>query len=301
MTSSTPMSVEIDGRRRTFDLVEGRGAAGRALVLVFHGSRQTGAVHRRFTGGALDAPAESGAAVVAYLDGFRHNWNDARKESSFPARVENIDDVAFTRRVISDLVASHDVDPRRVHAVGYSNGGQMVLRLLHEAPELLAGAVVIAATMPVPESFLAPAPGTEPVPVPVLVIHGTKDPIVPYEGGRFPAWARRAFRVDGMGRSAPETAEYLARRNGMTGEPVVTRLVTEGRRRAGTWVEQTDYREEGRRPVRLLTVHGGGHTVPGPRRAPFLLGRTEQGISAASQLTQFLGIAPPTPAGTLPK
>lgn len=285
------MNVEVGGRSRTFSVVDGPHSGGRALILVFHGSRQTGAVHRRFTGGALDALAESGAAVIAYLDGYRRNWNDARKESNFPARVENVDDVTLTRRVIADLVASHDVDPHRVYAVGYSNGGQMVLRLLHEAPELFAGAAVIAATMPVAESFLAPSPAPEPVPTPVLLIHGTQDPIVPYQGGRFPAWARRAFRVDGVGMSAPGTVRYLAHRNGITSEPVVTRPRLDGRRRARTWVEQTDYREEGRRPVRLLTVHGGGHTVPGPRRAPFVLGRTERRVSAASLLAEFLGIA----------
>lgn len=291
MTPLTPMNVEVGGRHRTFGLVDGPGAGGRALILVFHGSRQTGALHRRFTGGTLDAPAENGAALLAYLDGYRRNWNDARRESSFPARAENIDDVAFTRRVITDLVASHDVDPQRVYAVGYSNGGQMVLRLLHEAPELFAGAMIVSATMPAPESFLAPSSAREPVPVPVLLIHGTRDPIVPYRGGRFPAWARRVFRVDGVALSAPETARYLAHRNGMTGEPAVTRLPVPGRRRARTWVEQTDYREEGHRPVRLLTVHGGGHTVPGPRRAPFVLGRTERRVSAASLMTEFLEIA----------
>jgi polyhydroxybutyrate depolymerase len=295
------MNVEVGGRSRTFGLVDGPAAGGRALILVFHGSKQTGAIHRRFTGGTLDALAERGTAVLAYLDGYRRNWNDARKESAFPARVENVDDVAFTHRVIADLAASHDVDPHRVYAVGYSNGGQMVLRLLHEAPELFAGAAVIAATMPAPGSFLAPSPAPEPVPVPVLLIHGTQDPIVPYRGGRFPAWARRVFRVDGVGMSAPETARYFAHRNGMTDEPVVTRPPVGGRRPARTWIEQTDYREEGRRPVRLLTVHGGGHTVPGPRRAPFILGRTERRVSAASALAEFLGIGRIDVNSALPK
>ncbi|MFD2796347.1 alpha/beta hydrolase family esterase [Promicromonospora vindobonensis] len=291
MTLTTvPMSIDVGGRSRTLSLVEGAAAPGRALLLVFHGSKQTGVAHRRFTGGSFDALAESGAAVVAYLDGYQRNWNDARKESAFPARVENVDDVSFTRRVIADLVASHDIDPRRVYAAGYSNGGQMVLRLLHEAPELFAGVAIVAATMPVPESFLAPASDPEPVPTPVLLIHGTRDPVVPYEGGRFPAWVRRFLKVDGVGRSAPETARYLARRNGILGDPVVADLPTGGQHRARTWVEQTDFREEGRPPVRLLTVHGGGHTVPGPRRAPFVLGRTAQDISAAPLLAEFLEI-----------
>jgi polyhydroxybutyrate depolymerase len=301
MTTSTRKSIDIDGRTRTLDVVEGPHAPGRALVLVFHGSRQTGAAHRRFTGRMFDTLAHDHGAVVAYLDGYRGNWNDARKESTFPARLANIDDVAFVRRVITELVTSHDVDPRNVHAVGYSNGGQMVLRLLHEAPGVLAGAAVVAATMPAPESFLVPGPALEPVPVPTLVVHGTEDPIVPYRGGRFPALARRVFRVDGVGLSAPETARYLARHNGITADPVVTRHEPDalpaprhpvpGPRHDRTWIEQSDYRQDGRPPVRLLTVHGGGHTVPGPSRAPFFIGRTARSVSTAVAVAAHLGIA----------
>jgi len=85
--------IEVDGRMRTFTVV-GERRPGQALVLVFHGSRQSGEIHRAFTGGAYDALADRGA-LVAYLDGYRGNWNDARRESRFPARLAGIDDVAF--------------------------------------------------------------------------------------------------------------------------------------------------------------------------------------------------------------
>ncbi|MCP2265522.1 polyhydroxybutyrate depolymerase [Promicromonospora thailandica] len=238
-----------------------------------------------------DSLAESGGAVVAYLDGYRGNWNDARLESVFPARMANVDDVAFARGVVAGLVASHDVDAGRVHVVRYSNGGQMVLRLLHETPSMLAGAAIVAATMPAPESFLALTPAPAPVPVPTLVVHGTHDPIVPYHGGRFPMLTRRVFRVDGLALSAFETARYLALRNGITAKPVVTRLEPAQRRTHDrTWIEQSDFRQDGRPPVRLLTVHGGGHTVPGPGRAPFFIGRTARSVSVASAVAEHLGI-----------
>jgi polyhydroxybutyrate depolymerase len=144
-----PTTLSVAGRRRSFTVVgEVDGPEERALVLVFHGSKQTGEAHRRFTGGVLDQLALDGRAVVVYLDGYRGNWNDARAESSFPARKEQVDDVAFARAVVASVRGTHRFDPRGVVGVGYSNGGQMVFRLLHEVPELLAGAVVVAATMP---------------------------------------------------------------------------------------------------------------------------------------------------------
>ena len=282
----TRESVDVAGKTRTFTTVEAPGAA-RPLLLVFHGSRQTGDVHRDFTGGMYDALAESGQAVVAYLDGHKGNWNDARRESHFPARKENVDDVGFTRAVVDTLSAQHRIDPNRVFAVGYSNGGQMVMRLVHETPGLLAGAAVIAATLPTPDNFLAPDPS--PTPLPVLVVHGTKDPITAYEGGGFSWWQRKFFKVGGLSVSAPQTAAYFAERNGITAAPVTARLpqVVAG---DPTEVERTSFRAERRPPVVLYTVHGGGHTIPGPARVPGILGKTSRHVSTAELVGEFFGL-----------
>ena len=279
-------SVDVDGRTRTYTVAgPADGKPERDLVLIFHGSRQTGAKHRDFTGKAFDALTAGGTAVVAYLDGYKGNWNDARRESRFPARRENIDDIGFTRAVIEKLTQTHRIDPRRVFAAGYSNGGQMVMRLVHEAPGLIAGATVIAATMPAPEGFLAA--DAPPAPMPVLLIHGTKDPIISYLGGEMPWWARTLFKVGGRALSAPETAAYFASRNGITGAPAVRTLPGSA---TGTSVEITEFRHDDRPAVTLYTVHGGGHTIPGPRRAPVVLGRTNQDVSTADLIGEFFGL-----------
>ncbi|XVV14988.1 alpha/beta hydrolase family esterase [Actinoplanes sp. CA-131856] len=277
--------ITVNGTRRTYEIVgPSDGRPGRSLLLVFHGSKQTGAKHREFTGRAYDALAGSGTAVVVYADGHKGNWNDARRQSSFPARVDDSDDVGLTRALIEKLADSHKIDRARVYAIGYSNGGQMAMRLVHEAPELIAGATVIAATMPVPEDFLfAGAPA---VPLPVLLIHGTKDPIVNYQGGEFSWWARKLFKVAGRSLSAPATAAYFAARNGITAPPSITEL-------PATSVERTEYREPGRPPVALYTVRGGGHTIPGPAKAPVVLGRTTDDVRTARLVDEFFDLSEP--------
>ncbi|ACU37379.1 hypothetical protein KCV87_02645 [Actinosynnema pretiosum subsp. pretiosum] len=257
----TRASVEAAGRTRTYTLVT-RTDEITDLVLVFHGSKQTADKHRAFTGRAFDALATADTAV-AYLDGHKGNWNDARRGSRFPARVENVDDVAFTEAVI----ARHA--PDRVHAIGYSNGGQFVFRLLHERPGLLAAAVAIGATMPTPDGFTVP---TAPAPTPLLLVNGTRDRIVRYEGGEVKPWARALFKVDGDNLSAPATAAYFARHNGITTAPTST---TTGK------AERTAHAQDGRPPVTLLTAHGAGHTIPGPKKAPFVLGSTNRDVSTA--------------------
>lgn len=268
-------TLSVAGRTRSFTVVgEPDGPDDRSIVLVFHGSKQNGEVHRRFTGGALDRLATEGRAVAVYLDGYRGNWNDARAESSFPARKEGVDDVAFARAVVDSVSRSHRADPRSVVGVGYSNGGQMVFRLIHEAPEFLAGAVVVAATMPDRAGFLGTFSEASEHPIPVALVSGTADRIVPFEGGRMAWWARAMFQVGGVALSVPATAEYFARRNGITAPPVVTELPARSTGRRRSSMVETSYREPGHPPVTLYTVRGGGHTIPGPQPAPAFLGRT---------------------------
>lgn len=280
----TVESVDLDGRRRTFTLV--RPTAARAhppLLLMFHGSNQSGPGFRSFTGQAFDRLADSGV-FVAYLDGYAKHWNDARRSITFAARREQIDDVAFARAVVDDLVATHGVDRTRVFAAGFSNGGQMAIRLAHEIPGELAGIAVIAATQPAPENLdIQPA---EPTPLPTLLIHGTRDPLVPYHGGTASMWG---FRPRGRGLSAPDTAAYFAERNRITTAPRTTSVADR--------IERTSWTQDGRPPVALLTVTGGGHTVPGPRRAPFVMGHTSRAIDSATVIGAFLGLDGPATSG----
>jgi polyhydroxybutyrate depolymerase len=289
MPDTLRQSIEVGGMRRSYVTIGDRDAdrPGRDLVLVFHGSKQNGEKHRRFTGRAYDALADKGDAIVAYLDGYRGNWNDARRQSRFPARLERIDDVGFVASVIDQMAEDFAVNRHRVFAVGYSNGGQMVFRLMHEPAVSLAGALVIAATMPNKDNFLLPDTITEPIPL--LMIHGTKDPIADYSGGEMKRWAQLIFKVGGRNLSAPETMSYYAIRNGITTPPCDTKVPGGRGTSKGTSVVRTEYRQEGLPSVALYTVHGGGHTVPGRRKAPRLLGRTSQDISAADLAREILG------------
>jgi polyhydroxybutyrate depolymerase len=108
-------TIEVAGRTRTFTLITPENQRYDRVLLVFHGSTQTGGVFRKFTGNAFDS---FGSTAVAYLDGFKGNWNDARKHSRFPARKHGIDDLAFAEAVVKRVA-----DGRETFAAGYSNGG----------------------------------------------------------------------------------------------------------------------------------------------------------------------------------
>ncbi|MDQ4070264.1 MAG: hypothetical protein M3203_12470, partial [Actinomycetota bacterium] len=70
------------------------------------------------------------------------------------------------------------VDRQRVFATGFSNGAMFVHRLAMARPDLVAAIAPVAGTIARP--LLDPGPQAA---VPGVMIHGTADRMVPYEGG----------------------------------------------------------------------------------------------------------------------
>ncbi|MDP9028295.1 MAG: hypothetical protein M3N46_12245 [Actinomycetota bacterium] len=284
-------TVHVGGRDRTLVLVRPDASAptpknwrGRALLIVLHGSNQTGEGVRAFSANGFDRFAESGAAVVVYPDGVARHWNDARTSIDFTTRKLGVDDVEFLAALIERLARIDGIDRARVYLAGFSNGAAMTIRMALQRPELLAGAAIIAATMPTPENLLPIVASARPLPV--VLVHGTSDPLVPYEGGMASLWG---LKPRGVGLSAPATAAYFAERNGITNEP--SRELQPPIIGSEPTVEVTAYRQNGLPEVRLYTVRGGGHVIPGPHRAPIVLGHSTRELVAADVIGEFFALA----------
>jgi polyhydroxybutyrate depolymerase len=258
----------------------GNGAQRPPIILVFHGSNQSGERVRRFAGHSFDALA-AGGAIVAYPDAVGRRWNARGPSAS--TRGSAVDDIGFAAALVDYLASEFEGDPERVYAIGYSNGGHLVMRLAHAIPERLAGIAVISATQLLAGQQHAVDSG--PAGVPALFIHGTKDRMVPYDGGTSGMRVRRPW---GPALSAWDSAAY-AERNGISTPP--SRTVIEARSPSnGTRVERVDYRQAGSAPVTLYAIVGGGHTIPNPTDSFPFLGATAHDIVAAQVIAESFGL-----------
>jgi polyhydroxybutyrate depolymerase len=216
---------------------------------------------RSFGGKTLDSLADRIGADLVYLDGYKRAWNDARRLPTSKAQKKNVDDVGFVRAVVEHF-------GRPTIAIGYSNGGQLLHRVLREEHGLLAGAAVISAGLPVDDDFTLV--DTAPDDIPVLLFHGTGDPVVPFEGGT----TRLLGRPRGFVRSARATAHSYAPAT----EPVVSR---DGE------IERADW---GR--VRQVTQFGAGHVIPNrvTSPAPRFVGPSHHDLDAGEEIQQFFAL-----------
>lgn len=172
-------SLRVGGVDRDYLLDAPAKASGPVpLVIALHGG---GGNARTMTPRWLDTARREGFAV-AFPSGVGRTanmgtWN-AGGCCGF-AMTSASDDVAFISAMIDDIARDHRIDLTRVYVTGLSNGGMLTYRIgVALAPRVAAIAVVSGAM------FGGEAPPA--TPVPVLIMHGEQDDIVPFNGGTSP-------------------------------------------------------------------------------------------------------------------
>jgi len=261
------LTLDIGGYQRHYSVFTPSNLQpGASVLFAFHSSQSSGEEMRRMVGGVLEPIAEKDNVVIVYPDGYEGHFNDCRREASYSARKLNMDDVGLTQGIIQQLVADKKINPQQVFAIGYSNGGHMALRLALEVPKVVKGVAAIAANLPTPENMdckMAPSPCRF-----IVFVEGTRDPINPYGGGRVTLFG---FGNRGKVLSAQASAEWFAKTLGLSKaeyQPLMQESDLSARQE--DWQSPTGH-------VRLITIEGGGHTVPQAKyRFPRLYGPTFQ-------------------------
>lgn len=259
------------------------------LIIALHGTGMNAAKMRQWTAYEFDQLADQKGFTMIYPNGYKGNWNDCRSDAPFPAKKENIDDVGFIRSLIEKFKKDYGVDPDKVYVFGFSNGGQMALRLAMEEPDLIAAVSAIGANLPTPATCSCTLEGQTSR---VMLVTGTKDPINPYNGGNVTLFGLKKI---GTVISAQASAESLANRNGIITKPVTERMhgsiENDLEENNSIYTERQVWTKAGQTLVELYSIHGGGHVIPQPNfRFPRLMGKTSKSFDALQQAVSFFGL-----------
>ena len=264
---------------RFYDIQVPAKAEGAPLILALHGGGGGPAQFAR-SSGLGQAALKAGFAVAFPAGTGRRSderlltWNGGYC-CGYAARA-GVDDDAFLRQVIQDAVQRFGLNPDRVYITGMSNGSIMAETFAARNPGLVRAVAGVAGTM---DTSRIAVQGR----VPALVIHGTADGNVPYEGGDGPDGPSRTVFA-----SVPSVVKaFLA----PWGKGITREERRIDRRDDGTAVVVTDYRKGGTVALRLMTVEGGDHQWPGGRKARLDSGKTQE-IDANTEILRFFALHP---------
>jgi polyhydroxybutyrate depolymerase len=166
-----------DGQQRTYRVHLPMGyQVGREypLVMSFHGHGNNAEVLEQSTG--FSQLADQQGFIVVYPQGIvgpdhLTGW------ATGPAHDPQVDDVLFVSELLTTLETFLCIDQQRLYATGFSNGGAMTNLLACKLSNNFAAFAPVAGAHTPVKGGCSPQR-----PVPILAIHGTADPIVPYTG-----------------------------------------------------------------------------------------------------------------------
>jgi len=270
-------SLQHDGLTRRYSLYVPEAYTGDEawpLVVNLHGATSNVSEQRYLTG--MNNIANAGEFLVVYPlgTGSPRGWNSGEQ----PGRA---DDVGFIGTMLDELEATYHIDASRVYATGLSNGGAMSYLLGSQLPDRIAAVASVAGSSAV----------TTPRPLPALHMHGTADPVAPYEGG---VVQRPIGPVELP--SAADVVDAWRENNHSIGEPTVAQLPDLDSQDDST-VQLFKYEdgaryltssgEERTAEVLLYEIEGGGHTWPGADSMPVWLGPINRDINASAEIWEF--------------
>jgi polyhydroxybutyrate depolymerase len=202
-------TIVVDGRARTYSVHTGPrfDRPLRPLLLVFHGLGGSSIGMEATTG--LNGAADYFGFIVVYLDaapGTGGSWAlDCLRCT--PADTMGISDLTFVDSVIARVARDHGVDSTRLYVTGHSLGSYMAQVLACKRSSVVAAAAAVEGHM---NHRLAAACPDQRESVPMLIVSGLDDTVMPWGGATYPNVT--IF-------SADSTASYWATRNDCTSPP----------------------------------------------------------------------------------
>jgi polyhydroxybutyrate depolymerase len=253
----------------------------RSLVLCLHPGDESPESFARITRRGFNRLSETNNFILGYPEALNQYWNDARVDSISLSHYNEVDDVGFLEKVIDYAIDSFRIDPSQVFVVGLSEGGLMTYRLACEIPEKIKGFATVAASMSLDQLVECRADTS----VSILAINGTRDPVLPYDGGQ--------IMIDEMEKGSvlpiEDALAFWVKENECE-EKFSTKDMANRDTFDETRSEKFTYDNcKDDRSIVLIKVNNGGHTWPGGRQYEGQkdIGKTSRDFDAAVEIWKF--------------
>ena len=246
------------------------------VVLDFHGGGGNATSTEKSFG--FDKIADIKKFIVVYPEGLDKGWNDGRKGGKLQ---HTADDVAFVSQLIDKLIKEENADSERIYAAGISNGAFFSIYLASRLPGKFKAIAAVCGNIleDNKDSFALT------VPVSLLLINGTGDPLVKYDGGAIVSEKAKRGRSTSTGFTISKwlQADKIS-------APAVKEIMPDNDINDGCTATKFTYTGgTNSTSVVLIKIENGGHTWPGGRQylPKFIIGKVCRDFDASEVIWNF--------------
>lgn len=242
-------------------------------IVILHGFGGTALGSAKANNYNFEDIADAEGVELIYPVGLKRSWGlgDDGDSDNSP------NDIVFFSALLDHIIAKMNVNKKRIFFVGLSRGAQAIFHLANKMNERIVGIAPVCMLLPKElseQSALLP-------PMPMVLINGTMDRLVKYNGGPI----RLLFKKFGRVIPTKETIETWRQRNKCQDyEPTVE---CRDQYNDGTSIERTAWREGTNHAVVHYKVIDGGHRWPNAKPnwpLRLFVGKSTQEIDFAKEI-----------------
>lgn len=246
------------------------------VVLDFHGAKGTAEGSEKFFG--FDNIAKDKRFIAIYPEGIKKGWNDGRIDGKLK---RTSDDVRFISELIDFLIKNENADSSRIYATGISNGAFFSIYLAAKLGNKIKAIAAVCGNIleEHKDDFTLPRP------ISLLLINGTEDPLVKYNGGAIVS--ERADR--GRSTSTDFTIAAWLKQDNISTSPVIEAIPDIDKNDDCTATRYTYKSKKNNTTVVLIKIENGGHTWPGGKQylPQFIIGKVCRDFNASEVIWSF--------------
>ena len=253
------------------------------LIIALHGGGGTAKATVGFYN--LEPLADKNNFIIVYPDAVNKAWNIPGMASRVKRSDTNVDDVKFISVLLDTMIANYKADDKKVFCTGLSRGAIFSYYLADALNERITAIACVCGSI----SQTISASYSFKKPIPVLMINGTQDPLINYNGGPVKILGRTG---DDIGEDASllpieNLLNKIIMLNKCNATPLTTALPDVD---ASDECTETEYLYNCNNvKVDFIKIENGGHTWAGGIQylPKFLIGRVCKDFSASQKIFDF--------------
>ncbi len=251
------------------------------VIFAFHGGG--GEYKKTIRYYNLNGLADENGFIVVYPNAINKAWSMSGVSSRVRNADNNVDDVKFISTLLDNLIAEYKADGKHVFCTGISRGGIFSLYLVWQLSDRIKAIAPLCASIPhaISDAYTFNHPTS------VLLINGTEDPLINYNGGPGKLNHRNAESETAIMVPTEELVNKIAKLNNCKSTAIITNFPDIDKSDGCT---ATDYKYScDSSLVELIKVNNGGHTWPGGVQylPKILIGKVCRDFNAEEKIFEF--------------